>query len=545
MTARSREVACGVPSLEPVRVLDTTTGRELDVVEAQELFWNHLDHARQCQNMMIRSNTGMTVKGSGFGNEWARKHVSLSSLPESFRNLSHQNRVNQCEVARLVLAWKAREKVADALDVLGWDTATCRDVSNQLGEDVDPRLFANVVKHGEHFSLPTVSRTRFPYDQSNNNSCRQGKTDPERGTVIYRRMAVADRFVDVTLRFPRMLERYPNLCRISRPTMRLRGDGMIVFDVTVFEERPPKPDVSKTPHVVGFDLNADWHGGISGVRLAYNGHVGGELVAGVDTLRQKHALERLYVEYQRCLKKLNRLMPWQRPSDPDDPAQVAAHPHWKRLYGQSLALRDKMYRIKNLLDWRYAHDIINHARPDELIAVEKLDSFDASGRYEFRHGSQLDKLDHVAAKNGRRVIKVNPAHTSDTCPWCATRIRDLGKAREYQCPGCGRRVPRDYGSAVNIASRGCRYLGHRKTKPTPPKGRPTRKRPKLTRKRHSGADMKHSSGTGKGPASFHTTGQPGAATATIRNTRKRATMTTTSSGVATRLWQEPQLPHSR
>ena len=542
---KSCEIACGVPSLEAVSVLDSASGRELDVVESQELFWDHLDHARQCQNMMIQRNTNLESKGDGFGNEWARKHVSLSSLPVSFRNLSHQNRVNQCEVARLVLAWRKREQIANVLDVLGWDKVTCKDVSERLGEDVDPQLFDNVINHGEHFSLPTVRHTRFPYDQSNNNSCRQGEIDRDRETVTYRRMAVADRFVDVTLRFPHMLERYANLYRISRPTMRLRGDGMIVFDITVFETRPARPDVSKTPHVVGFDLNADWHGGISGVRLSYNGHVSSELVVGVDTLRQQQTLKRLHVEYQRCLKKLKKLMPWQRPSDPNDPIQVEAHPKWKLLYAQSLTLRDKMYRIKNLLDWRYAHDIIDHAHPDELIAVEKLNAFDASGRYEFRHGSQLDKLDHVASRNNRRVVKVNPSHTSDTCPYCATRIKNLGKAREYQCPKCKRIVERDYGSAINIANRGRRYLGHKGNPITPPKGRSTRKRPKLIRKQHSDADLNHSSGTGKGPVSFHTTGQPGVATATIWSKRKRTTTITTSSRVATQLRQEPQPPHSK
>lgn len=538
------EIACGVPGLEPVLVRDSGTGVELDPEEYEALFWSHLDHARRCQNMMIQMNDDLTAKGDGFGNEWARRNVRLVSLPSSFRNLSHQNRVNQCETARMVLAWRKREQVADALDELGWGTASCKDVSDHLGVKVDPQLFANVSAHGGHSELPTVTRTRFPYDQSNNNSCRRGEPDAREGLVTYRRMAVAGRFLDVTLSFPRLRERYPGMVRISRPTMRRMRDGRIVFDVTVFIARRETGDVSKTPHVVGFDFNADWHGGISGARLSYNGLVGRELVAGVDTIRQQRSLERLYVEYRRCLGKLKRLMPWQRPSDPDDPAQVEAHPRWRRLYEQSLLLRDKMYRIKNLLDWRYAHDIIGHARPGELIAVERLDMFDASGRCEFRHGKQLDKLDHVAAKNGRRVVKVNPAHTSDTCPWCGIRIPDLGKAREYQCPGCCRLVRRDYGSAVNIASRGCRYLGHRKTEPTPPKGRPTRKRPQLTRKRHSGVDHEHSSGTGKGPASFHTIGQPGVATAIIRNTRKRTT-TRTSSGVATRLRQEPQLPHSR
>ncbi|WP_156100141.1 zinc ribbon domain-containing protein [Bifidobacterium cuniculi] len=414
------------------------------------------------------------------------------------------------------------------IDRVGWLKATYGNVCEELGEDVDRNLFTNVLDHEGHFTVPVVGHTRFCYDQSNDNSCRRGELDADTGVVTYRRMAVADRFVDITLRIAQFTARYPDAVRVSRPDMRKDSTGNIVFDVVVFVLRPLMQDVSKSAHAVGFDLNADWHGGISGTRLSCNGHVSRPLVVSRNTKRQQDKLERIYVQYRRCLDRLDRLMPWQRASDPDNPADVAAHPKWANLYVQSLALRDKMYRIKEILDWRYAHDMLDHAKPGELVAVERLDPFDNAGRYEFRHGSQLDKLDHVAAKRGQRVVKVNPAHTSDTCPWCNTRIGNLGRNREYECPRCHRTVPRDYGSAINIAKRGCAYLGHKHVRPTPKKGRPTPKRPKLIQKRHSGAAHEALSGTGKGPVSFHTertapTPSSGMATATVQGKRKRAT----------------------
>lgn len=481
--ARRNETGCGVPGLLAVSVRDHRTGKELLPWQWEALAWSHLDHARQCQNAMIRGNLDLPERDGGFGNEWARRNIRLVSLPHGFRNLSHQNRVNQCETARVLLAWKARERVADAIDGIGWDAATYETSKRAVGGELDRNLFTNVLDHGGHFAVPTVRNVRFPYDQSNNNSCRGGELDPQTGTIVYRRMAVADRFVDIALTIPGFAARYTDAVKVSRPVMRRDDSGQIVFDVTVFTANPPVEDVARTGHVVGFDLNADWHGGITGARLCVNGNVGRELVAGTDARRQQDKLARLHVEYERCLKKLKHLMPWQRPSDPDNPAIVDAHPKWKALYGQSLALRDKMYRIKNQLDWQYAHDIISHARTGELIAVEKLDSFDNAGRYEFRHGHQLDCLDHVAARHGKRVVKVNPAYTSHTCPWCQTRIKGLGRERSYQCPSCHRTVPRDYGAAVNIARRGCSYLGHKRVQPTPPKGYATPKRPKLTRKR--------------------------------------------------------------
>ena len=139
--ARGSEVACGVPALELAEVCDTATGVELSPMEWEALFWNHLDHARHCQNMMIRLNRNLGSKGEGFGNEWARRNVRLVSLPTGFGNLSHQNRVNQCEAARLTLAWKARERVADALDEIGWDKATLKDVGRRSIRNCSPTCF--------------------------------------------------------------------------------------------------------------------------------------------------------------------------------------------------------------------------------------------------------------------------------------------------------------------------------------------------------------------------------------------------------------------
>lgn len=347
---KTGEIACAVPDLHDYRLYDHRTGEPLDPVEAETLLWLHLDHCRQCQNRMIHDPRNRNLKrggNAGRGNEWARKNVACTSLPSKFRNLSHQNRVNQTEAARLLLAWRERKDIATAIDAIGWEKATYGNVQKRLSRDIDRELFTNVLNSGGHPSLPTVERTQFPYAYSNNNSCGMCVIDQPAGVIRYERMAVYDRFVDVEIYAPHIMRLHPNLTKVSRPTLRWNGD-CVTWDVIVFEPKPRKEGVDKVSHVVGFDLNADWHGGISGARLSYNGTVSRELVAGIDTRRQQTVLEELYVQYQRCLKKLDRLMPWQRPHDPGDPQQVAAHPEWRRLYEQSLNLRDKMYRIKTL-----------------------------------------------------------------------------------------------------------------------------------------------------------------------------------------------------
>lgn len=113
--------------------------------------------------------------------------------------------------------------------------------------------------------------------------------------------------------------------------------------------------------------------------------------------------------------------------------------------------------------------------------------------------------------------------------------------------------PRDYGSGVNIAKRGARYLGHKTVRPTPPKGHATPKRPPV---RHKRPDEKTrelltqiTSGTGKGPESLWAKTTPLEwhipSTATIENTRNRLALANQRDRAATGLRQKPQPPHSR
>lgn len=224
---KTGEIACAVPDLHDYRLYDHRTGEPLDPVEAETLLWLHLDHCRQCQNRMIHDPRNRNLKrggNAGRGNEWARKNVACTSLPSKFRNLSHQNRVNQTEAARLLLAWREREDIATAIDAIGWEKATYGNVQKRLSRDIDRELFTNVLNSGGHPSLPTVERTQFPYAYSNNNSCGMCVIDQPAGVIRYERMAVYDRFVDVEIYAPHIMRLHPNLTKVSRPTLRWNRD---------------------------------------------------------------------------------------------------------------------------------------------------------------------------------------------------------------------------------------------------------------------------------------------------------------------------------
>jgi len=60
-------------------------------------------------------------------------------------------------------------------------------------------------------------------------------------------------------------------------------------------------------------------------------------------------------------------------------------------------------------------------------------------------------------KNGLKVIKVNPAHSSTTCPKCGTLMKE-SDYRTFRCPNCGFEEHRDYIAVMNLYGRGLLHL---------------------------------------------------------------------------------------
>jgi len=62
-------------------------------------------------------------------------------------------------------------------------------------------------------------------------------------------------------------------------------------------------------------------------------------------------------------------------------------------------------------------------------------------------------IERQAKKFGLRVIKVNPAYTSTTCPKCGTLMFEKGY-RTLRCPSFGFEENRDYIAVLNLYGRG-------------------------------------------------------------------------------------------
>lgn len=71
----------------------------------------------------------------------------------------------------------------------------------------------------------------------------------------------------------------------------------------------------------------------------------------------------------------------------------------------------------------------------------------------------IDFLTYKAEWAGGRVVKINPAYTSQNCSHCGNRHKLKLSDRVYHCPCCGLSLDRDHNAAINIISLGLQALG--------------------------------------------------------------------------------------
>jgi putative transposase len=69
------------------------------------------------------------------------------------------------------------------------------------------------------------------------------------------------------------------------------------------------------------------------------------------------------------------------------------------------------------------------------------------------------QLSSKAEEAGRRLVKVNPAYTSQTCSACGHRQKMPLSERMYHCPCCLLSIDRDYNASLNIRALGLQSLG--------------------------------------------------------------------------------------
>ena len=422
-----------------IATINTRTGEPLSTERFADVCSDFLVIQAHIQQRLINENA-LTLperESTAFGTQWARDNVNVPpdvQIPSTYIEKYWTLTIDKIEAARLLLAYRQRLRIYDIIQELG-DDATIQNVRDKAGKYVDWRLIKNIQAMKGPPSIPKVRHPRFPTNQTNNVFCQMRTYDD---VIHLHNIAIGENRYDIIFDAARVLQRYPNLSKVNRPTLRLGKDGNVHCDFSVAECVKREPVT--TDSVVAFDRNMDHDHCVTGIRVHANGTIGKELGPSLQTMTAIHHARKVNVELDRCERKLANLMPW------DDSG------HRARLESQVKALSDRLDTLREEIDWSEANDILCHANPGEAIGVEQLDMF-GGGFVKFRHGSTDAKLEHACAREGRSLVHVNPAGSSSSCPVCGARLRRVRGTDIEACPSCGHEQYHDHGAAVVLAGR--------------------------------------------------------------------------------------------
>ncbi len=73
-------------------------------------------------------------------------------------------------------------------------------------------------------------------------------------------------------------------------------------------------------------------------------------------------------------------------------------------------------------------------------------------------GQFLEILTYKAKAQGKRIVRVPPAYTTQACSGCATIVKKALSQRTHQCHACGFVAHRDHNAALNILRLGLESL---------------------------------------------------------------------------------------
>ena len=130
-------------------------------------------------------------------------------------------------------------------------------------------------------------------------------------------------------------------------------------------------------------------------------------------------------------------------------ARVYERTKWKR---ENFAHQESR-KIVNKFNTIVVEDLnINNMKKDNFRCINK--SIGDAAWKQF-----ISFLSYKAEEAGKKVIKVNPAYTSQTCSYCGKRHKLKLSDRVFHCHCCNFSIDRDHNSARNILGLGLQSLG--------------------------------------------------------------------------------------
>lgn len=445
--------------LTVMSVIDSTTGEPISAEETATLFHEFLVECGKEQQWMIEHNQSLDVSAKGtFSSAWSVKNMELAPAPDDYIEKFNTQKVNSVEAMRLLSSYQRRDTIAKIFEKLGWD-ASFEDVKKALNKSwLDHNLYSNVKRSGVRPSLPVVSNARFLYSKA---AIQTGELVISDAGIYLINLAVGARRVDIYLPCEYAMKRYA-AWKITRPTFYFSENGTLTADVS-FVENWESAKITERRSVVAVDLNTDGTRPFAAGRVYADGHASRPFGPSVDTekiLRHRELVDahlRQAREKQRARESLGDVV----------------SPKYKNAGVMIEQLERKRANLTEALDRSLVEDVLSFVRAGEGIIIENL-SWSVNGSKHFRFGSFCDKLLHACVRRGVKVVRVNPAGTSQDCPFCGSRKSlgdvkmtddmglgspDVSSYRARKCSNCGSVRDRDDFSWVEIGRRGLRRLG--------------------------------------------------------------------------------------
>ena len=424
--------------------------------EILESLKNQLELERKRQNSALALNqaTDCTSR-TGFSNTAARKLL----LEQDLWSINRQypwDEMTRSEVYRLLATWQERVSIAELQAEHNYELDYF-DRPNPF-KYVKQQLWLNIQRSKKIPTLPKINKARLVLSKSS--SQYSSLVQDNQALKIYLTTLAGDCSLD--FRIPNKVWIQYAGWKATKPTIQLDEHGQVTFTFSLEGAvAPSKPGLG----ILGVDL---------GIKRPY-------AASKISNKGQVYSIDSTSLEVERDRKILERLN-WQisNLSRKNKQRGLLRVSNARALLEEKL-LRAKRERVIDNLDWQAAKDVVELAEAGETIALEKL-SWGTGGPVKFRHSLQQHKIEHVARKRGRRVLKVSAVNSSHECPDCGDyTVPDFSRVLSCECGFSG---DRDTAASIVIAKRASKSkkFNRMKNVATPRRPKPRRSLIVLVRK---------------------------------------------------------------
>ena len=326
-------------------------------------------------------------------------------------------------------AWKSEKKSISCFDQcntfrqLKVDQPFLKNIHSQILQNIAMRIdlafrvFFRRVKHGEKPGYPRF-RGSDRYDSF---------TYPQTGFKLLKSVVQLSKIGGVKIKLHRPIEGTIKTCSIKHaPT----GKWFVAFACDIEHksvEQPIEPDI-------GIDMGL----------LSFATLSSGEQIINPHFFRKE---EKALSKAQRKLSKQEKATRARSKA-----RKIVAHIHERISNKRHNFAHQESRKLVNRFNTIVVEDLsINDMQKNNFRCMNKSIG-DAAWRM------FLNLLYYKAEYAGKRVIKINPAYTSQTCSKCGTRHKLKLSDRIFHCPSCGLQLNRDHNAAINILALGTQSL---------------------------------------------------------------------------------------